>query len=787
MRLKRNAMSLTICLLFLTGMLSLMTEKAYASEDDHQIEKDGVSYFVFDDSAYVVGFNAWRIGSDVSIPSVISVDGANYKVVEIVDAAFYNCETMQSVIIPDSVDKIGRGVFWGCAALNTIEVSPDNMWYCSKDGVLYSKDKTKLIGYPIGKNDNSFVIPDSVTKISSMAFMGCTNLKEVIITDRVTAIGVDAFYDCSSLEQVILPNSLRIVEGRAFYGCSSLAAIALPNGLTRIDEDAFKCCLSLSTVWVPKDISDKVNKEVFPGLTNLVVYSCEVDNIPTDLIYDGTDQAEQIKGHIAVSLGENPLNEGETYKVEFSPDGGKTWGTSCVNTGTYQFRITGCYDAAGFVGEVTDKDWTFGIYRLSLEADTVSVNFGDQTFTYNGTDQKETIESAVCIKTEGQTLLAENYEVKVTASEAVEAGEYQVKIAGRGECTGEITEKVVINKASGLTVSLEDTTYEYGSGDAEVNSPSTNAKSGKTTFSYSFEEDGTYTEDLNSIAKTKAGTYTLYVKASNPNYSDTASGTATLEITKRRLTITADSDTKEYDGTALTKGSYTNTDLVSGDKIVSVTVSGSQTIAGHSNNVPSAAKIVNADEEDVTDCYEIAYVSGTLTIIAKPEYNATEGVGSEYTRGSGKTLTFVYKRTADDETTFERFTGMEVDGKAVPQKDASGKANWTAKKGSLILELQPSYLDTLSAGDHTVRVVFDDGETSSSVKILEENAVSTPENETTPSDSTQNDENSPSSSTPNADSSPATSDSGLPMLWAVLIILSVASGSLVVMWRRKAA
>ena len=87
-----------------------------------------------------------------------------------------------------------------------------------------------------------------------------------------------------------------------------------------------------------------------------------------------------------------------------------------------------------------------------------------------------------------------------------------------------------------------------------------------------------------------------------------------LEVTKKAVTITADSDSKVYDGTALTKDSYTNTALAEGDTIKSVTVTGSQTIVGKSDNVPSAAKIVNADGVDVTASYEITYANGTLEV-----------------------------------------------------------------------------------------------------------------------------------------------------------------------------
>ena len=54
--------------------------------------------------------------------------------------------------------------------------------------------------------------------------------------------------------------------------------------------------------------------------------------------------------------------------------------------------------------------------------------------------------------------------------------------------------------------------------------------------------------------------------------------------------------------------------------------------------------------------------------------------------------------------------GILVDGKAVPEKDSSGRANWTAAKGSVVISLQPAYLATLPDGDHTLTAQFDDGD-----------------------------------------------------------------------------
>ena len=118
----------------------------------------------------------------------------------------------------------------------------------------------------------------------------------------------------------------------------------------------------------------------------------------------------------------------------------------------------------------------------------------------------------------------------------------------------------------------------------------------------------------------------------------------TLEVTKKTVTITADSDTKAYDGTALTKDTYTSSTLVEGDSIASVTVTGSQTIAGTSDNVPSEALIINAVEDDVTSNYEITYSNGMLEVTKKAvtitadsdskEYDGTELTKDGYTNST---------------------------------------------------------------------------------------------------------------------------------------------------------
>ena len=87
----------------------------------------------------------------------------------------------------------------------------------------------------------------------------------------------------------------------------------------------------------------------------------------------------------------------------------------------------------------------------------------------------------------------------------------------------------------------------------------------------------------------------------------------TLEVTKREAVITADSASKVYDGTALTDNGYEIAGLADGDAVVTVTVTGSQLNVGSSANVASGAAIMRGTK-NVTDCYDITYIDGTLTV-----------------------------------------------------------------------------------------------------------------------------------------------------------------------------
>ncbi len=116
--------------------------------------------------------------------------------------AFQSCISLSSVTIPKSVTSIENFVFNICGLLTAINVDTDNPNYSSEDGVLFNKDKTNLIQYPIGNPRTTYTIPNTVTDIIAYAFEGCLTLTSVTIPESVTTIDEGAFGDCGYLEEI---------------------------------------------------------------------------------------------------------------------------------------------------------------------------------------------------------------------------------------------------------------------------------------------------------------------------------------------------------------------------------------------------------------------------------------------------------------------------------------------------------------------------------------------------------------------------------------------------------
>ena len=163
---------------------------------------------------------------------VIKFDG---EVTRVGEMAFWECLSITSVALPDSVTSINYSAFKGCVQLTTITYG-NNVEIGSR--AFY--DCASL---------TDVVLSDGTTIIASGAFNGCTSLTNITIPDGVTTIGTGAFARCKSLSEITLPNSVTTIEDSTFYTCSNLSSITLGNSVVTIGGYAFFDCASLTSVY----------------------------------------------------------------------------------------------------------------------------------------------------------------------------------------------------------------------------------------------------------------------------------------------------------------------------------------------------------------------------------------------------------------------------------------------------------------------------------------------------------------------------------------------------------
>ena len=130
-------------------------------------------------------------------------------------AAFKNCMSIQSITIPKNVQKIGYNVAYFCDKLAAYHVDEQNENYCDIDGVLYTKDKSKLVIYPKAKKltDQIYTVDPACKEIEGMAFGYAAGLKEIKLPDGLTTIGRYAFLCCEQLEKLQIPETVTTIKG----------------------------------------------------------------------------------------------------------------------------------------------------------------------------------------------------------------------------------------------------------------------------------------------------------------------------------------------------------------------------------------------------------------------------------------------------------------------------------------------------------------------------------------------------------------------------------------------
>lgn len=164
--------------------------------------------------------------------------------------AFWNCESLENIKIPKSVESIGNGVLTNCMGLVDITVDENNPCFSSQDGVLFNKDKTELLQYPIGKSRTSYTIPESVSDIGYRAFDSAENLTTVTIPGTAKGIGIGAFEGCSGLKTLVISEGVEVIGDYAFAYCSGIETVTIPASVKWLGNSVFSNCLSMKNITV---------------------------------------------------------------------------------------------------------------------------------------------------------------------------------------------------------------------------------------------------------------------------------------------------------------------------------------------------------------------------------------------------------------------------------------------------------------------------------------------------------------------------------------------------------
>lgn len=259
---------------------------------------------------------------------------------EIIEGLAFNNTPIASIFIPKNVNRID-GWNWAYAGVDVrgplltgsmqrIDVAEDNAIFCSVDGVLFNKSKSKLIRFPEAKAD-SYVIPDGTEIIGGKAFANNNVLTSVTIPNSVVSIEENAFRNSTGITSVVVPVSVKVLEHQVFCGCSNLVSltlpstmthingiaisgtklssltlpqslvyigrnafenckylteISLPDNVTTIDDEAFVKCSSLAKITIPKSVT-KVGANVFNECSSLA----RIDVAPENTAYCSIDGA----------------------------------------------------------------------------------------------------------------------------------------------------------------------------------------------------------------------------------------------------------------------------------------------------------------------------------------------------------------------------------------------------------------------------------------------------------------------------------------------------------------
>ncbi len=238
----------------LLGLMMMTNTSAYDFMVDglaYNINEDGTTVSV----TYVTYYNLLNYEgvTEIDVPAKVVYQGNTYTVTRIGDFAFNCCPDLQKISLANTVASIGMRAFDNCEKLDDINLgSVKEFGYAS-----FAYDKAL----------QSITIPEGVERIDTLLFNGCISLSNVNLPITLKEIQRSAFYGCKSLTSITLPQSLRSIEEAAFSTCKNLVSIKIPLSVESMGQKVFFGCDSLRSIYscsAPSGI--EVDENLFDGL-----------------------------------------------------------------------------------------------------------------------------------------------------------------------------------------------------------------------------------------------------------------------------------------------------------------------------------------------------------------------------------------------------------------------------------------------------------------------------------------------------------------------------------------
>ena len=243
------------------------------------------------------------------------------NVEKIYDYVFYQTNITE-ITLPEKLNYISGIAFLGNCVIKNINVDANNTNFSSNNGIVFSKDKKKIVLYPQGKTEKAYTIPSTVEEICDSAFsyaqvesitiprsvkkfgnyvFSSTNITSITIPSTVTEMGYgpvadcqklisanirstvkvlpyDMFNGCASLKNVTLNDNIEEIYNRAFYGCKSLSNITLPKNLKKIDAGSFYECSNLNNIKIPSGVR-YISNSAFNNNTTLDISATKLEKL----------------------------------------------------------------------------------------------------------------------------------------------------------------------------------------------------------------------------------------------------------------------------------------------------------------------------------------------------------------------------------------------------------------------------------------------------------------------------------------------------------------------------